>query len=40
MDKSDLKTPFINYRPGKIWFYGFMNSHKCLSQKHTEYVNS
>ncbi|XP_050064281.1 uncharacterized protein LOC126553153 [Aphis gossypii] len=39
VDESEMKTPFINNRPGKKWFYGFMNRHKCLSQKHAEYVN-
>ncbi|KAF0718546.1 HTH CENPB-type domain-containing protein, partial [Aphis craccivora] len=39
VDELEMKTPFINNRPGKKWFYGFMNRHKCLSQKHSEYVN-
>lgn len=39
VDEANLKTPFTNNRPGKKWFYSFMSRHKCLSQKHAEYVN-
>lgn len=39
VDEPNLKTPFINNRPGKKWFYSFLNRNKCLSQKHAEYVN-
>jgi len=39
VDEANLKTPFTKNRPGKKWFYSFMNRNKCLSQKHAEYVN-
>lgn len=39
VDELDLKTPFVNNRPGKKWFYSFMQRHKILFQKHAEYVN-
>lgn len=35
----DVKTPFVNNRPGKKSFDSFMQRHKTFSQKHAEYVN-
>lgn len=39
VDEACIKTPFAHNRPGKKWFYGFLNRHKIISQKHSEYVN-
>lgn len=37
--KGNLKTPFVNNRPSRSWFDGFMARHPDLSQKHAEYIN-
>lgn len=39
VDEANIKTPFAHNCPGKKWFYGFLNRHKILSLKHSEYVN-
>jgi len=39
VDEANIKTPLAHNRPGKKWFYGFLNRHKILTQKHSEYVN-
>lgn len=37
--KQNLVTPFINNRPSRSWFEGFMSRHPDISQKHAEYIN-
>lgn len=36
---TDVNTPFINGRPGRRWFEGFMRRHPEVSQKQSEYIN-
>lgn len=36
---SDVDTPFIDGRPGRKWFEGFMRRHPEVSQKQSEYIN-
>jgi len=38
VDEANIKTPFAHTSRKKL-FYGFLNRHKILSQKHSEYVN-
>ncbi|KAG6448525.1 hypothetical protein O3G_MSEX005530 [Manduca sexta] len=37
--KGQINTPFINNRPSRSWFDGFMARHPDLRQKHAEYIN-
>lgn len=39
VDASNIKTPFVNNKPGKKWYYAFLHRHPILSTKHAEYVN-
>lgn len=36
---SDVDTPFIDGRPDRKWFEGFMRRHPEISQKQSEYIN-
>lgn len=37
--KDSISTPFIDGRPGRKWFEGFMRRHSEISQKQSEYIN-
>lgn len=39
VEKSNLKTPFVNNRPGRKWFDSFLKRHKEVSFKHAEYIH-
>lgn len=39
VEELNIKTPFTNNKPGKKWYYSFLERHKVISQKHAEYVN-
>lgn len=34
-----LDVPFANGRPGKTWYYAFLNRHKQISRKKAEYIH-
>lgn len=34
-----LDVPFANGRPGKTWYYSFLNRHKQISRKKAEYIH-
>lgn len=39
VNELKIKTPFLNGRPGRTWFYSFLNRHKEIAQKKAEYLH-
>lgn len=39
VNELKLEVPFVNGRPGKTWYYAFLNRHKEISRKKAEYIH-